>query len=533
MGCFKTKQQELSIKIKIFLPFVYESYRLLTTVHFLECLMNICAPIKSKNNFMRYFFILSIMAFFVNNISAQNVAVNNNGSTAATSAMLDVSSNTKGLLIPRMSKAERDYIILPATSLLIFQTDNTAGYYYNAGTALAPSWLMLTTGGNSFTLPYAGTNAAAEVFKITNSGTGTAMLAASTGGTALAASTQGDGAAITASTDKGFGLRSIINDTGIAVFGLSQRGNAGKFEISYSNNPSPAVHVKNGGKGDGLYISNTSTLNSGSGLYVKTTGSGRAAKIDIVNPLSSYTALEVNTNGTGSGVYATTTSGNAVTGYSNDGTGVYGISGSGTGVLALSGSGLALEVNGKIKIAGAGTFVGDGKVLTSDASGNATWQKKEERVAFRTRAITSAYNSFPDNTFKKVEFNIEEYDLGNDFIATPGSSSSATSVFTVPVSGIYHLGAQVRPDFNLLFNITSTIIKLMVNRNGSIAVLAEHFNDGEDTRTDDVAISTDLHLLTGDKVWVEYMQSNTSFTSSALISSGASNYFSAHILFAD
>src|SRR5437762_1184740 len=85
------------------------------------------------------------------------------------------------------------------------------------------------------------TGNAAEAFKIINSGVGVGITAQSTGGYALQAMTQGNGNAILASTDKGFGVMSIINDSGIAVYGTSQRGNAAKFDISYSENTSPAV----------------------------------------------------------------------------------------------------------------------------------------------------------------------------------------------------------------------------------------------------------------------------------------------------
>ena len=64
--------------------------------------------------------------------------------TPNTSAMLDISSNTKGLLIPRMTENEKAQISSPATGLLIWQTDGTPGFYYNAGTPQGPKWFMLS-----------------------------------------------------------------------------------------------------------------------------------------------------------------------------------------------------------------------------------------------------------------------------------------------------------------------------------------------------------------------------------------------------
>ncbi|MDD3756516.1 MAG: hypothetical protein PHD90_08765, partial [Bacteroidales bacterium] len=42
---------------------------------------------------------------------------------------------------PRMTKSQRDAISSPATSLIIYQTDNTPGFYYNAGTPSSPNWV--------------------------------------------------------------------------------------------------------------------------------------------------------------------------------------------------------------------------------------------------------------------------------------------------------------------------------------------------------------------------------------------------------
>lgn len=57
--------------------------------------------------------------------------------TPHTSAQLDITSTNKGLLMPRMSQAQRTAITSPATGLMVYQTDGTAGYYYYNGTAWA------------------------------------------------------------------------------------------------------------------------------------------------------------------------------------------------------------------------------------------------------------------------------------------------------------------------------------------------------------------------------------------------------------
>jgi hypothetical protein len=56
-----------------------------------------------------------------------------NTSTPDPSSMLDIQSTVKGLLIPRMTLAERNSIPSPAQGLMVYQTDNTPGFYYYNG----------------------------------------------------------------------------------------------------------------------------------------------------------------------------------------------------------------------------------------------------------------------------------------------------------------------------------------------------------------------------------------------------------------
>src|SRR5579872_1235704 len=71
----------------------------------------------------------------------QGMAVNTTGAAANSSALLDVSSTTQGMLIPRMTNAQLTAIASPATGLLVYQTDGTAGFYFYNGS----SWVSLNT----------------------------------------------------------------------------------------------------------------------------------------------------------------------------------------------------------------------------------------------------------------------------------------------------------------------------------------------------------------------------------------------------
>lgn len=95
-----------------------------------------------------------------------NVGINT--STPDASAALDVKSTTQGLLIPRMTKVQRDAVNMvggvstPATGLLVYQTDDTPGFYFYNGTtwtALKGGLANGTAGGQVYitapTSPYA------------------------------------------------------------------------------------------------------------------------------------------------------------------------------------------------------------------------------------------------------------------------------------------------------------------------------------------------------------------------------------------
>lgn len=76
--------------------------------------------------------------FATSMLQAQSVGINSDGSAAHASAMLDVKSTNKGVLLPRMTLANRNAIAAPATGLSIYQTDNTPGFYYYNGATWSP-----------------------------------------------------------------------------------------------------------------------------------------------------------------------------------------------------------------------------------------------------------------------------------------------------------------------------------------------------------------------------------------------------------
>lgn len=96
------------------------------------------------------FTIISIAMMLCSTVGySQGVAINDDGTDANSSAMLDVKSNAgdKGFLLPRMTESQKNAISTPAVSLLVYQTDGEAGFYFYTG----GSWDALDGEMNRYT----------------------------------------------------------------------------------------------------------------------------------------------------------------------------------------------------------------------------------------------------------------------------------------------------------------------------------------------------------------------------------------------
>lgn len=104
---------------------------------------------------MRNLYTLALVAAVANCLpaSAQNIGINTTGATPAASAMLDIASTDRGLLIPRVNLTARNAagpVASPAASLMVYNNatagsganEVTPGYYYWTGT----EWLRLFNG---------------------------------------------------------------------------------------------------------------------------------------------------------------------------------------------------------------------------------------------------------------------------------------------------------------------------------------------------------------------------------------------------
>jgi hypothetical protein len=89
------------------------------------------------------------LACLMGSLLAQRVGIGT--STPDPSARLDVWDNQRGILIPRLTTAQRNAITTPARSLLIYNTDCDEYQYYIPGTGWV-SLLTNVTAGSSGTL---------------------------------------------------------------------------------------------------------------------------------------------------------------------------------------------------------------------------------------------------------------------------------------------------------------------------------------------------------------------------------------------
>ncbi|MHC1773961.1 MAG: hypothetical protein AB9834_00980 [Lentimicrobium sp.] len=76
------------------------------------------------------FFLFTMVLLLAASSANSQIAINSDGSAPDNSAMLDVQSTTKGLLMPRLSQEQIGAIAAPADGLLVFCTTNSRFYVF-------------------------------------------------------------------------------------------------------------------------------------------------------------------------------------------------------------------------------------------------------------------------------------------------------------------------------------------------------------------------------------------------------------------
>lgn len=99
---------------------------------------------------MRIFLRITCITLFISTLNI-NAQVGIGTTTPDNSAILDISSSTQGLLTPRMTTIERLAVSNPANGLLVYDTDESAFYFYSSS-----AWAKLSTGSSSSSNDYTG-----------------------------------------------------------------------------------------------------------------------------------------------------------------------------------------------------------------------------------------------------------------------------------------------------------------------------------------------------------------------------------------
>jgi hypothetical protein len=229
------------------------------------------------------------------------------GTTAPNaSSILDMVSTSKGMLVPRMTLTQRNAISKPAIGLLIYQTDNTPGFYYYSGTAWTAIvqkkfWSLTGNAGTNPTVNFIGTTDAQPlVFKVNNQKAGylgtSATVNTAIGYQALNANTSG------------------VANTAIGVSALSAN-TSGNNNLAIGVQALGANTSGSDNTASGLWslVSNTTgnfnTATGGYSLYFNSDG--------IDNTANGISSLRFNTHGNNNTAAGANTLFNNTTGYSN------------------------------------------------------------------------------------------------------------------------------------------------------------------------------------------------------------------------
>ncbi len=226
--------------------------------------------------------------------------------TPDASAQLDVTSDTKGVLVPRLTSALRTAIANPADGLLVYDTDTKGFWYFKSGTG----WTQVTN--PPFAVPYTATvNEAGPLFSVTNQGAGDAVegVAAGSGAAGRFRNTNADNNTNNVLT---------VETNGDGNIPDNRFGNAGSFLVNNSQSVSAAVRGEVGTIFGNFGAAGLFGIASGTGGFAglfhasNTTGNGRAlvALADgngnaiTANAAKEGNGIETNIDGTGTALYA-------------------------------------------------------------------------------------------------------------------------------------------------------------------------------------------------------------------------------------
>jgi hypothetical protein len=337
----------------------------------------------------------SIVAFCFVGFTTTVQAQNNVGIGTATphpSAILDINSTDKGLLVPRMTSAQRTAIPSPVTGLLVFDTDSARFIFYT-GSAWSSIPAGQGSGPGSWTVN--GSNQYSALGG--NVGIGTASPTAKL---QVLGKSKTDSLQITAGAANGFVLQS--DATGNAAW-----VNANTLAVAYNEtDPQVAAATANAiPKWSGTALVDGQILDNGTGVGIgtaplvgnKLTVGGKTATTSLQITAGANTGFVLQSDGSGNAAWVNSTTlpnGNWTTTGTNQFSALSGNVGIGTAspTAKLDVAGLARVSN--LQITG---NPGNGLVLVSNATGLGTWtslasQETDPQVASATATRVPRWN---------------------------------------------------------------------------------------------------------------------------------------------
>ena len=108
------------------------------------------------------FFLVSIIIAFTANAQKVAMKIGTNPATISPSAVLEIESTTKGLLLPRMTSAQRIAIVTPSAGLQVYDTTLNLVYTYN-GTVWVTNWSSTGNAGTNPATNFIGTTDGVDV----------------------------------------------------------------------------------------------------------------------------------------------------------------------------------------------------------------------------------------------------------------------------------------------------------------------------------------------------------------------------------
>jgi trimeric autotransporter adhesin len=387
--------------------------------------------------------LLFILLLLIGIYGYSQVSITNDGTLPDNSAMLDVKSSAKGMLIPRTSSSSRLAIANPAKGLILYDTITSSFWYYNAS-----SWKEITTGSNGWNLTgnsatdssvnFIGTTDEKPLFfRVNNVMAG--EIHPTSGNVFLGL---GAGQANTGGqSNTAFGGNSLLNNIG-GSFNTANGFYSLSSNISGTNNTANGSYAlynndfgtANTAIGKNALLTNTAgNFNTASGadaLFSNTTGSKNSANgyeslysniYGIHNTADGYWALHANTAGNDNSATGSQALYNNILGNYNTADGFYALYNNSSGTYNTAVGYYALNYNatgnGNTAI---GNFSGTtGSFDNTVSIGNNGWLNAGSNQAFIGNASTAwiggwvGWSVYSD---ARIKNNIKEDVVGLDFI---------------------------------------------------------------------------------------------------------------------